>query len=297
MRRYVLSAIVVASLALAGCGGTGSDSSQQTPAPSPGNSSQMEIGGAVQAPAKDQAPTDRQEIVTGQVALTADDPVAVGRQIVDRVDDLGGRVDQLTEQPGSDDQDASSSLTIRVPADSLTRTLDDLRELGKVTSVSVTKSDVTMQSQDLDARIGALTASVTRLQGLITSAANTADLIEAERALSERQGELDSLTAQKRTLSDQVALATLMIDVTSTDAEQPSPGPDNFWEGVVAGWNALLSAIKGGAVVVGALIPWFGFVAVIALVVYGAYRLRRTYNRPPGPPSGPAPEREEAKTQ
>ncbi|UOT06584.1 DUF4349 domain-containing protein [Rhodococcus opacus] len=297
MRRYVLSAIVVASLALAGCGGPGSDSSQPSPAPTPGDSSQMEIGGAVQQPAKDQAPTDRQEIITGQVALTADDPVAVGRQIVDKVDDLGGRVDQLTEQPGSDDQDASSSLTIRVPADSLTRTLDDLRELGKVTSVSVTKSDVTMQSQDLDARIGALTASVTRLQGLITSAANTADLIEAERALSERQGELDSLTAQKRSLSDQVALATLMIDVTSTDAEQPSPGPDNFWEGLVAGWHALLSAIKGGAVVVGALIPWFGFVAVIALVVYGAYRLRRMHNRPPGPPAGPAPEREEAKTQ
>ncbi|MFE7419770.1 DUF4349 domain-containing protein [Rhodococcus sp. NPDC057529] len=297
MRRYVLSAIVVATLALAGCGGSNSGSSQSSPAPSPGDSSSMEIGGAVQQPAKDQAPTDRQEIITGQVALTAGDPVAVGRQIVDKVDDLGGRVDQLTEQPGSDDQDASSSLTIRVPADSLTRTLDDLRELGKVTSVSITKSDVTMQSQDLDARIGALTASVTRLQGLITSAANTADLIEAERALSERQGELDSLTAQKRSLSDQVALATIMIDVTTTDTERPSTGPDNFWEGVVAGWNALLSAIAAGAVVVGALIPWFGFVAVIALVVYGAYRLRRMSNRPPGPPSGPAPEREEAKTQ
>ncbi|TQC45447.1 DUF4349 domain-containing protein [Rhodococcus sp. WS4] len=297
MRRYVLSAIVVASLALAGCGGSGSDSSQPTPAPSPGDASQMEIGGAVQQPAKDQAPTGRQEIITGQVAITADDPVAVGRQIVDKVDDLGGRVDQLTEQPGSDDQDASSSLTIRVPADSLTTTLDDLRELGKVTSVSVTKSDVTMQSQDLDARIGALTASVTRLQALITSAANTADLIEAERALSERQGELDSLTAQKRSLSDQVALATLTIEVTATDAAQPSPGPDNFWEGIVAGWNALLSAIKGAAVVVGALIPWFGFVAVIALIGYGAYRLRRMSNRPPGPPSGPAAEREEAKTQ
>lgn len=85
-----MSAIVVATLTLAGCGEIDSDSSQQTPAPSPGDSSQMEIGGAVQAPAKDQAPTDRQEIITGQVALTADDPVAVGRQIVDKVDDLAG---------------------------------------------------------------------------------------------------------------------------------------------------------------------------------------------------------------
>lgn len=297
MKRSVLSDIVLRSLVLAVWGGSASDSSQPAPAPVPGDSRSLEAGGALQAPAKDQAPTERQEIITGQVSITADDPVAVGRQIVDKVDAVGGRVDQLTEQPGSEDQDASSSLTIRVPADDLTRTLDDLRELGKVTSVSVTKSDVTMQSQDLDARIGALTASVTRLQGLIASAANTADLIEAERALSERQGELDSLTAQKRLLSDQIALATLTIDVTTTDTERPRSGPDNFWEGLVAGWHALLSAIKGGAVVVGALIPWFGFVAVIALVVYGAYRLRRMYNTPRRPTTGTAPQKEEANTE
>ncbi len=289
--------IAVAALALAGCGGPSSDSLQEAPAPVPGDSSSVEIGGALRPSAKDQASTGRQETVTGQVAITADDPVAVGRQIVDKVDSLGGRVDQITEQPGSDDQDASSSLTIRVPADALDRALDDLRELGEVTSISVTKSDVTMQSQDLDARIGALTASVSRLQGLIASATSTADLIEAEKALSDRQGELDSLTAQQRSLSEQVALATLWIDVTTTDAERPGRGPDNFWEGVVAGWHALLSAIKGGTVVVGALIPWFGFAIAIALLVYGAYRLRRKSKRAPGPTSSQAPERDEAETQ
>ncbi|MFZ2176102.1 MAG: DUF4349 domain-containing protein [Rhodococcus sp. (in: high G+C Gram-positive bacteria)] len=296
MRRYVLSAIVIASLVLAGCGG--SDGGAPSPgSPSSADRGSAEIGGAIQAPAKDQSTAERQEIITGQVAITADDPVAVGREIVDMVDSLGGRVDQLTEQPGSDDQDPSSSLTIRVPADSLTRTLDDLRAVGKVTSVSVTKSDVTMQSQDLDARIGALTASVSRLRGLIDSATNTADLIAAEEALAQRQGELDSLTAQKRLLSDQVALATLTVDVTAPDADKPDLGPDNFWEGVVAGWQALLSAIQGGAVVVGALLPWFGFVVVIALVIYGGYRLRRMYTTSRRPPPGAEPEREEAKTQ
>ncbi|MEV0945921.1 DUF4349 domain-containing protein [Rhodococcus sp. NPDC049939] len=299
MKRHFLSVIVIAALFLAGCGGSGSDSVQETPAHAPGDTSSLQIEGAQQPSARDQAPAERRETVTGQVAITADDPLDVGRQIVDKVDSLGGRVDQITEQPGSDDQDPSSSMTVRVPADDLDTVLDDLRELGTVTSISVTRSDVTMQSQDLDARIAALTESVSRLQELITSATSTADLIEAEKALSDRQGELDSLTAQQRLLNEQVELATIWIDVTTEDADRPGPGPDNFWEGVVAGWHALLSAIAGGIVIVGILVPWFGVVLVIALLVYGAYRLRRKFKRAPGPVSGevPEPERDEADTQ
>ncbi|AOW92138.1 hypothetical protein BFN03_03925 [Rhodococcus sp. WMMA185] len=297
MKRHVLSVVTIASLFLAGCGGSGSDSLEEAPVPTPEGSVSVGIGVPQQPSAKDQAPTERRETVTGQVSMTAGDPVAVGRQIVDEVDSLGGRVDQITEQPGSDDQDASSSLTIRVPADALDRALDDLRELGEVTSISVTRSDVTMQSQDLDARIAALTASVSRLQELIASATSTADLIEAENALSDRQGELDSLTAQQRLLDEQVALATLWIDVTTEESDRPGASPDNFWEGVVAGWNSVLSAIQGGIVVVGVLIPWLGFAIVIVLLVYGAYRLRRKSKKAPSPAAGQAPERDEAEEE
>lgn len=287
MRKSLLTAIALTSLMLAGCGGTDSGGSRSIPEPSQRDGSSLEVGGALEAPAKDQAPTERQEIITGQVAITADDPVSVGRQIVDKVESVDGRIDQLTEQPRTDDQEPHSSLTIRVPADSLTRTLDDLHQLGEVTSVSVTKSDVTMQVQDIDARIGALTASIARLQDLIKTAANTADLIEAENALSQRQGELDSLTAQKRYLSDQVELATLTIEITSTEAAEPNGEPKNFWEGVVAGWNALLSAFKGGAVVVGALLPWLGFFALVALLIVGGYRLWRAYKNTVPKETGP----------
>ncbi|MFM8893961.1 MAG: DUF4349 domain-containing protein, partial [Actinomycetales bacterium] len=52
-------------------------------------------------------------------------------------------------------------------------------------------------------------SSITRLQTLIDQATTTADLIEAEVALSDRQAELDSLRAQRAYLADQVGMSTL----------------------------------------------------------------------------------------
>ncbi len=66
----------------------------------------------------------------------------------------------------------------------------------------------------------------------MASAANTADLIEAENALADRQAELDSLTAQQRYLSDQIDLSTLIVDI-SAEPRRPDDR-DSFWDG---GWS------------------------------------------------------------
>lgn len=281
-RVKVLTGVALTGLMLAGCAGNDGGLSDSQPAPAAPEMSAGVGGGfqreglSAQAPS-DQASAQRQEIVTGRVSITADDPVDTGQQIVTKVESENGRVDDITEQPRTDDQEPSSSLTVRVPATELTRILDELHEFGVVTSVSVTKNDVTMQAQDLDARIRALRTTVDRLRTLIAGASSTSDLIEAETALSERQGELDSLTAQKRSLSDQVDLAT--IDIRITTDEDGGSGSKSFWDGIVSGWNALLAVLAGIVVAIGAILPWLLFVAVVAFVVYGAYRLLSRKNK------------------
>lgn len=218
------------------------------------------------AQSSDAQATDRKEIVTGRLMLTADDPVAAGRQVVTIVEESGGRVDSVTEQP-----EISSVLTVRVPADRLAGTLDELRGLGEVTSLTTTRDDVTLQYTDLEARISALQASVDRLRALMTSAANTADLIEAENALAQRQAELDSLTAQQRYLSDQIDLSTLTVDI-SAEPRRPDDR-DSFWDGVVEGWDNLRSAVGDSIVTFGVALPWLGFLLVGAGVVYLIVRL------------------------
>ncbi|MFG1782062.1 DUF4349 domain-containing protein [Rhodococcus oryzae] len=270
MKAPALATILILTALLAGCSGGEPEQSQSS------LTAGADVGiapDAKLAPAPAEGLAKRQEVTTGTVSLTATDPVDTGRTVVRIVEDAGGRVDDRTERPRSNDTEPSSSLTVRIPADRLTATLDEISDLGEVTGVSVSKSDVTMQTQDLDARIGALQASVTRLQGLIATAANTADLIEAENALSERQAELDSLVAQRRALSDQVELATISIDITTDGPD--SAGPDSFWDGVVAGWHALLSALHGLIVFLGRAVPWVGFAALVVLVGYAVVRLVR----------------------
>ncbi len=224
----------------------------------------------------------RKEVVTGSVEITADAPVAAAGTIIERVRAAGGRVDSRTEQPGTDDSEPSATLIVRLPADKTDAFIADLDGIGQVTRVTTNRDDVTMQWEDLDARIKALQASVERLRALIAGATTTSDLITAEQALSSRQGELDSLTAQKRRLDDQVALSTLTIEIT-TDEKKSDDDPDSFWDGIVSGWNSLVDWLQDAVVFSGKAIPWLAFLAVAAAVLWGIVRLvRRRGKRAPG---------------
>lgn len=236
--------------------------------------------------------TTRKEVVTGSVEMTADKPIDAAGRIADRVREAGGRVDSRTEQPGTDDNDPSATLTVRVPADKTDAFIDGLGGLGRITRVHTNRDDVTMQWEDLDARIKALQASVDRLRGLIAGATNTADLLNAEQALSSRQGELDSLTAQKKHLDDEVSLSTLNIDITTATTKAQEDRADNFWEGIVTGWNSLVDWLKDAVVFTGKALPWLGFLVVLAAVIWGVVRaaLRRgKRGRAESVPAGPRP--------
>ncbi|WP_327148331.1 DUF4349 domain-containing protein [Nocardia sp. NBC_01329] len=280
MRRLgVLLLVVCGSVLLAGCGGDDSRSSTadhsssfEGGAPAPATAPGIRVQ---KAPNREQAPapdtpdqaTDRKEVITGTVDLTAGDPVAAAKTLVDRVDDLDGRVDQRTENPGTGDIEPHVNLVIRIPAADTDAFIDGLGELGEITQVSTDRDDVTLQWQDLDARITALRASVDRLRDLMVRAADTADLIAAEEALAVRQGELDSLTGQRRYLDDQISLSTLTVDISSTVAKTGDDGPTNFWDGIVDGWNSLFDWLKGAIVFVGQVLPWLAFLAVLGAVV------------------------------
>ncbi|MFC9892312.1 DUF4349 domain-containing protein [Nocardia sp. NPDC127579] len=300
-RRHSLAVLCIALLGLTVFAGCGSDE----PAASKSRGASASYAPDAPAPAiapgfREQSPGDgkqpggetlsRKEVVTGSVKVVAADPVAAAGAVADQVIAAGGRIDSRTEQPGTKDDGKrpSARLTVRVPADKTDAFIDGLGSIGELAEITTERDDVTMQWEDLDARIKALQASVDRLRALIAGATNTADLITAEEALSGRQGELDSLTAQKRRLDDQVALSTLTISI-STDAEHSDDGPSNFWDGLVDGWNSLVDWLQDAVVFAGKAIPWLGFLAVIGAVVWGLvtllHRPRHTVAEPTAEPA------------
>ncbi|MCU1514382.1 MAG: hypothetical protein JWO10_1472 [Microbacteriaceae bacterium] len=284
MKRILLTAaIAVSVIGLAGCSASGASSPASGPGTSqvapgdvisgqvvpgavtPGNGTSRESLAAGTDAAK--AADNRQVVSTGMVTVTVQDPMASSKKASAIVEAAGGRVDSRTEDAPLDARGhGSATLTVRIPAAVLTKTLDDLGKLGSVRQVSITEQDVTASAQDLDARIGALRTSTARLTDLLSRATSTADLITIESALSDRQANLESLEAQKRGLDDQVALSTITLSLVSK-ADAPAHVPATFVDGLIAGWNTFVAFLAGFVVVIGVLLPWLLFLGLVSMVV------------------------------
>jgi hypothetical protein len=301
MRRLAPAAAAAAltALLLAGCTmGGASDSGTpaiDTPsgeiAPEPGKVEGQATEDASGGTSEQQF-ADRSVITTGWVSITVDDPVTTAAEAAELAEQAGGRVDNRTETPGTDSQPPSASLTLRIPSDELDEFVDQLRELGTVNSVSINASDVTQQRQDLDARIDALSSSVDRLRELLATATTIADLIAIESELTTRQAELDSLTQQRDFLVDQVDFSTITVDLV-TEEVAPDPKPDDFWSGIVAGWNALVAFGNWLGIAVGVMLPWLGVALVAGAIIVGIVVLttRGRRQRPDAASSAPVPPR------
>lgn len=273
MRRLTITAaVLLAALSLAGCSSPSADSSAGQ-APIVTDSAPNIIGGKAQD-ANTGNSAERKVIKTGSVTITVKSPTDAADEVSQIVESAGGRVDARTEHKTDDAGDGSAQLVVRIPSAKLTSTLDTIKKLGTLEDISISSDDVTNQSQDLDARISALRTSVERLQTLMAGATSTQDLITIESALSERQGNLEAMEAQKRDLESQVDLSTVTVNLDSP-ATAKSQLPGNFLDGIVTGWNALIGFFAGLFVVVGVLLPWLILAGAIAAGILVVLRWRR----------------------
>ena len=284
--------LVLSSLSLAGCSAATSGSAPHlsngggseaiAPDASGGSGSKSDAGSGSTA--------DRSVVITGTLTVTAAKPLDAADKAVSIVESAGGRVDGRTENAASNGDSGSAQLVLRIPAAKLTPTLDALKKLGRADQVETSSTDVTTQTQDLGARIDALRASITRLLQLEAGATDTTNLIAIETAISDRQGELESLEAQQRGLDDQISMSTITMMLRS-DAAAPPVKPADFWTGLGTGWHAFAAFWAGTLVVFGVLLPWLAFFGVATLVTLLIVRLvrRRETRRATAAATPPAP--------
>lgn len=228
------------------------------------------------APAAPQAPprdvsTKADVITTGDIRMTVADPLAAADTIVAATIGAGGRVQSRSVNSGAGLPNVQ--LILRIPSDRLDALLADLDGLGAVDSMNINYDDVTAQRVDLDARITALRTSVNRLLDLMNRAKTTSELLEAETSLTARQADLDSLTAQRAALADQISYATLTADLSSRP-EAIAPG--GFPGAIHDGWQALVNTAAALAGLAGFLLPWIPVLAVLGALLWLLLRwLRR----------------------
>jgi hypothetical protein len=263
-----LAAVLAAGIALSGCS-AGADYSGASDGGSTAERAPLAVDAADTASDGEQnaAVDDQALVITGTVTITADDPIAASEKATAIARAAGGRVDARTEYAPRDGDAGSATLTLRVPADAVEDVRDQLKELGTVEETDFSSVDVGTQQRDLDTRITTLRASIARYTSWLADADTTADLIQLEQAIAERQNELESLEAQQRALDDKVAMSTITLQLRSVALAPPPDGPDNFWEGLVVGWNGFVAFWGGVAVALGVGLPWLVVLGVVLTVV------------------------------
>ena len=255
-------------------------------------------------PAVAAASANQQLILTGSIAVVVEDldraVTRVGRIATGAGGLVFGEQTSRTTDPGS-------VLTLKVPPASFDRVLDDLAALGEAEDRQIGSENVTSQVVDLDSRIATAEASVDRLRALILRAEDIDDIAVLENELLNRETTLETLRGERRTIGEQVALATITVTLTPTPGSPDTPReePDElpgFLDAFQGGWDALVKAASVVGLVVAALLPWLPFALAAWAVVHVA---RRWYRRrhpagggfgagpaggfPPPPPAAPAP--------
>jgi hypothetical protein len=263
-----LAAVLAAGIVLSGCS-AGADYSGASDGGSTAERAPLAVDAADTASDGEQnaAAADQALVITGTVTITADDPIAASEKATAIALAAGGRVDARTEYAPRDGDAGSATLTLRVPADAVEDVRDQLKQLGTVEETDFSSVDVGTQQRDLDTRITTLRASIARYTSWLADADTTADLIQLEQAIAERQNELESLEAQQRALDDKVAMSTITLQLRSVALAPPPDGPDNFWEGLVVGWNGFVAFWGGVAVALGVGLPWLVVLGVVLTAV------------------------------
>lgn len=215
-------------------------------------------------------------------------PGANGRQIVrtasisikaEKVGDAVTNIRRAATDVGGYSSDENSgadhgSLTLKVPADKLEAVLDKIGSFGATTARSEHAEDVTDQMVDVTSRLATQRASVDRVRALMDKATSLSDITQLESELTKREADLESLEQRHDSLTAQVAMSTVTVEVSRTDAPAPPPADQpSFLSALGGGWHALLATFNGIGVGIGALLPFLLVVGIPAGGVY--YYLRR----------------------
>jgi hypothetical protein len=182
----------------------------------------------------------------------------------------GGFVVSSSASQGDEQHLVRGSLVVRVPEPQYAHVLEQLSGLGKVEAQEEAGQDVSQELVDLEARIRHLEAVEARLLGFLEEANTVAAALAVQSELNRIQLELEQGRGRLDYLEDQVAFATVSLEVRESQvaAAESDGGP---W-GIVDAWRA---AGTGFVTVVGWIFVAAATIAPVVLLIALAFLAAR----------------------
>ena len=179
----------------------------------------------------------------------------------------GGFVVSSSASQGEERRLVSGTLVVRVPERSYSRVMSQLAGLGRVEAQEEAGSDVSQELVDLQARIRHLEAVETQLLGFLEQAESVSSALTVQQELNRVQLELEQARGRLVYLEDQVAFATISLEVRERQVDVAAAGDDGPW-GIVDAWSA---AGTGFVTVVGWIFVVAATIAPVVLLLVLAF--------------------------
>ena len=152
----------------------------------------------------------------------------------------------VSESFEDDEHHAHATITLRVPARRVERTLTRVEALGRVQLRHVQIRELGKEYFDAELRLRMLRAAVQRYEEILERAATVEAVLAVEKELERTRTEIERIQGQLRWLRDRAARATVTVSLHSRRAGDDLVHPEpRLFPGVRAGYLAVLRGAAG----------------------------------------------------
>lgn len=157
-------------------------------------------------------------VKTGSMNLDTSNVREAGEQIEQIVANNNGHILALNEY---ENKRQNASYTLRIPAENLIQSMDQISELGKVKYRRVTVTDKTKESIAQKARLNKLKQRQKRLQSMYYNAKKLSDKLNIEETLADIEEEIFSMEEAIRELAKFAQYSKLDISLSQKTIRGP----------------------------------------------------------------------------
>ncbi|OGC47660.1 hypothetical protein A2886_02680 [candidate division WWE3 bacterium RIFCSPHIGHO2_01_FULL_42_13] len=210
------------------------------------------------------------------LSVVVEDVNSAISQISARADEVGGYL--VSSNATTPEGLASGDISIRVPSDRLSETLEFLRGLSvKVVSENVSGQDITDQYVDVEERLATLNETKARYEEILADATDINDILNVTQQIMYIQDQIDYYTGQLKYL-EASANSSLITVYLSTDELQLPYSPEQPWRPNVILKYAVRSLMQNlqdlGSVVIWVLVYAVVWVPLVLAVLFVKQRLK-----------------------
>jgi hypothetical protein len=165
-----------------------------------------------------------------------------------------------------------ANLTLRIPTESLEDFRTGVTQIGRVTDSSESATDVSESYSDTSMRLATQQTKMERLEALLGSSGELADILAVENEIANTQYQIDSYESDLRGMDSRIDFTKIdvyLTEETAKDAasEQNLSLGERIQKGFAASLEALGQFLQDAAVFLVIALPVILILALIALVI------------------------------